>query len=85
MLQCAFDKAKASISEEDQPTAVHAVRVVETVAQKTAVWMGLLDLLTVEHSATDSACVRGIEIEVLRLVERGNAALMALQSLAHDN
>jgi len=80
-LQSEFVEAESAIDQQD-PTAQHAIRVVQTVQQKTAVWMGLLDLLSVEHAISDSACVRGIEIEVLRLIERGNAALMALQSLS---
>ena len=80
-LQSEFVEAESAIDQAD-PTAQHAIRVVQTVQQKTAVWMGLLDLLSREHAISDSACVRGIEIEVLRLIERGNAALMALQSLS---
>lgn len=63
----------------DNPTAAHATRVAQVVYKKAAAWVGFLDLLAVERSVADSECVRGVEIEVLRLIERGNAALLALQ------
>eukprot|EP00658_Telonema_sp_P-2_P038714 TRINITY_DN27720_c0_g1_i2.p1 TRINITY_DN27720_c0_g1~~TRINITY_DN27720_c0_g1_i2.p1 ORF type:complete len:544 (+),score=101.92 TRINITY_DN27720_c0_g1_i2:308-1939(+) len=76
-LQMAFREAGDS-NPGGNPTVAHALRVSETVNKKAAVWISFLDMIASEQRVADSECVRSVEIEVLRLIERANAALMAL-------
>ena len=81
-LQASFTQARNTLSKEgENPTVKYAIGVAQKVEKQVAVWIGFLDLLGSEHQISDSECVRGVEILVLRLMERANAALMALQSI----